>query len=157
MDIERRGEGNVISLNSLEILKELRTLNIFQDSVIINITDTDSGYRNILHIISTGQTPEEVVKQIMELPEIKAHLESIDDKGQHRTQHRTEDERKKEISNLEPNLLLIPKLARPADPIGDFLVLGICAMFVGNYQLAREFFVLIRNCSAVENVPLMHC
>lgn len=153
-DLGGGGKKNLVTLKCLPE-NELRTLNIYQGCLIIEVKDPEL-LNKVGTILSMGHTAEEKMRRISELPEIKAHLDSIDDE-----QHKEISK----ISNLETKIIHIPKLGRPAYPnrgnlddvVGDLLVLGMCAMFVGNYQLAREFFVLIRNCSAVENVPLMHC
>ena len=142
MDIEDCGEKkNIISLNSLKGLKGkgLETLNIFQDCRIINIIIDNEDWSKLLNIVSKSPSAEEGWKQVLELT--------------------GDDERLDSDSQLDENNCKEKgkRFQCHTNQIGDFLVLGMCAMFVGNYQLAREFFVLIRNCSAVDNVPLMHC
>ena len=150
MDIEHVGEGNSVSIHSLP--KGLQELTIQQNCMtnIINIFEGGKLAQKIHRIMETNHSPEEKCRRVLELPEIRDARDALDyDSKLNNNNLDNEDTKRQRFRWSAPD--------NKSNVIGEFFVLGICAMLVGNYQLAREFFVLVRVCSTVENVPLMHC
>ena len=150
MDIERVGEGNSVSIHSLP--KGLQELNI-QQFLTTNIINIDAGgelAQKIRRIMETNHSPGEKCRRVLELPEIRDARDALDFDSQ-LNNNNLDDE------NIKRQRFRWSMSSHKSNVIREFFVLGICAMLVGNYQLAREFFVLVRVCYTVENVPLMHC